>query len=224
MAWATIILLKLAGGLGIIDPILQSKAMLAKLVIRSLLPGNEVWKHLLINRMAKQSSLIGRPWKEEIRWIFTEEIKLKRTYKWEDRFTNRIWSACKGIRRGLIKGPPECGVELSRQPLTWNNLFIGNDGCLLGERPWLAWGQMADGPCQSFGSWQGFVSYPWEAQNTILAELCRGRTMAAEINNSIANCRLSSTISNTYTRWFKLSLNEGMHRYVIGVNVAGTHC
>ena len=213
VTWNTIILPKSAGGLGISDPILQSKPMLAKLVIRSLLLGNEVWKHLLINRMVKQSSVIGKPWKEEIRRIFTKEVKLKKTHKWEERFINGIWSAWKFIRRGVIRRPRKCGAEISRQPLTWNKLFIG-----------LAWGQMADGPGQSFGSWQDFVAFSWEAQNTMLASLCDGRTMATEINNSIANYLLSSTISNTYTGWFELSLDEGLDRYVIEVNAEGTHC
>ena len=167
--------------------------------------------------------MIGRPWKETIRWIFIEELKFKKTYRWDGGFINGIWIAWKSIRRGLIRRPPECGVELSRQPLTWNKLFVGNDGCLLGERPWLAWGQMADGPGQSFGSWLDFVSYSRETQKTVLAGLRGSRTMAAEINHSIANCRLSYTISNSCTRWFELSLN-GLDRYVIGANADGTHC
>jgi hypothetical protein len=83
---------------------------------------------------------------------------------------------------------------------------------------------MADGPSQSFGSWQDFVSYSWETQKTVLAKLRGGRTMAAKINYSIANCRLSYTISNTCIRWFEMSLNEGLDRYVIGANTDGTHC
>ena len=36
--WSTVILPKAAGGLGIIDPEMQSKALLAKLVVRGLFP------------------------------------------------------------------------------------------------------------------------------------------------------------------------------------------
>ena len=35
------------GGLGLIDPLSQSKALLAKFVVRGLQPGNDCWKMLL---------------------------------------------------------------------------------------------------------------------------------------------------------------------------------
>ena len=63
VAWETITLPQSKGGLGIIDPIKQSKALLAKLVVQSLLPRDEVWKKLLLNRMAKNSPMIWKPWK-----------------------------------------------------------------------------------------------------------------------------------------------------------------
>ena len=57
----------------------------------------------------------------------------------------------------------------------------------------------------------------------MLARLRKGRTMAIEISNIIANC-VTSTISNTCTWWFELSFIEGLDRYMIGVNVEGMHC
>ena len=56
VAWTTITMPKSAGGLGIIDPAHQSKALLAKLVVRSLLPMDEIWKKMLINRMTQELS------------------------------------------------------------------------------------------------------------------------------------------------------------------------
>ena len=47
VAWQTVILPKTKGGLGIIDPELQSQALLGKLVIRGLTPGEQMWKLLL---------------------------------------------------------------------------------------------------------------------------------------------------------------------------------
>ena len=47
VAWSTLTLPKSKGGLGLIDPENQSKAMLAKLLVRGLLPGNETWKMIL---------------------------------------------------------------------------------------------------------------------------------------------------------------------------------
>ena len=47
VAWQTVILPKIEGGLGIINPELQSQALLGKLVIRGLTPGGQMWKLLL---------------------------------------------------------------------------------------------------------------------------------------------------------------------------------
>ena len=46
VAWQTVILPQAEGGLGIIDPELQSQALLGKLVIRGLTPGGQTWKLL----------------------------------------------------------------------------------------------------------------------------------------------------------------------------------
>ena len=47
VSWSTIVKPLDQGGLGIVDPLQQSKALMAKLVIRGLLPGSEPWKQLL---------------------------------------------------------------------------------------------------------------------------------------------------------------------------------
>ena len=51
VAWKTIIVPTCEGGLGLVDPLLQCKALLAKFIVRRLLPGNELWKMLLQLRM-----------------------------------------------------------------------------------------------------------------------------------------------------------------------------
>jgi ABC-type Fe3+ transport system substrate-binding protein len=45
--WETLTLPTTQGGLGIIDPKAQSEALLAKLLVRDLAPGDEPWKDLL---------------------------------------------------------------------------------------------------------------------------------------------------------------------------------
>ena len=44
VAWHTCILPREQGGLGIIDPEMQSRALISKCIIRGLFPGNEPWK------------------------------------------------------------------------------------------------------------------------------------------------------------------------------------
>ena len=51
VAWATLIKPRELGGLGLIDPESQSKALLVKLMIRGHLPGTARWKELLKNRI-----------------------------------------------------------------------------------------------------------------------------------------------------------------------------
>ena len=52
------------GGLGLIDPLLQCKALLGKFIIRGLLPGEEPWKKILRQRMVKVMPSIGGNWKD----------------------------------------------------------------------------------------------------------------------------------------------------------------
>ncbi len=71
--WDTLVLLTIKGGLGIIDPKTQSKALLAKLLIRGLAPGGEPCKELLRHK-ADQVRLpvhgLG-PNTQDINWLFS---------------------------------------------------------------------------------------------------------------------------------------------------------
>lgn len=51
------------GGLGIVDPACQSRALLGKLIVRGLLPGDEPWKEPLNHRLGRctpVASALGR--------------------------------------------------------------------------------------------------------------------------------------------------------------------
>ena len=47
VSWKVITTPKDEGGLGLIDPLLQCKFFLGKIMIRGLLPGGEAWKKIL---------------------------------------------------------------------------------------------------------------------------------------------------------------------------------
>jgi hypothetical protein len=49
--WDTLALPSPQGGLGIINPKMQSKALLAKLLVRGLAPGGKPWKELMRHRV-----------------------------------------------------------------------------------------------------------------------------------------------------------------------------
>ena len=53
VAWTVLIQPKRKGGLGLIDPFMQSKALLSKHVVRSLLPREELWKKIWIRHLHK---------------------------------------------------------------------------------------------------------------------------------------------------------------------------
>ena len=87
VSWSTIVKPLDQGGLGIVDPLQQSKALIAKLVIRGLLPGSEPWKQLLLYRLQKVCPKTSGDWNPSFRWSFMKDNKLVISTKWEDKFS-----------------------------------------------------------------------------------------------------------------------------------------
>ena len=132
--------------------------------------------------MYKCAPNIGKPWKDEVRWIFSKDIVIKSSKKWEDCFINGIWKAWKMVREGLAVKQPECEEELRRQPLIWNTNFSVVEGNLLGSRSKLAWGKMATGPASSLEIWMKFIASPIETQEEVLRGMRGGESMYRKIN------------------------------------------
>ncbi len=128
--WETLVLPIPQGGLGIIDPKTQLEALLAKLLVRGLAPGGELWKELLRHK-ANQIKLpvhgMG-PTTQDINWMFTT-TKLKRppTSLWKS-----ILHSWLNVRPGLHKSEPTNLAEFLRQPIFGNPLITNRDGRLLG--------------------------------------------------------------------------------------------
>ncbi len=118
------------GGLGIIDPKTQSKALLAKLLIKGLAPSGEPWKELIKHHADPTKLPIhGKgPCTPNINWIFAVP-KLKRTpcSMWKS-----ILGAWINIRLGLTKKEPTSMAEMLRQPLFGNPSFINSNRAPLG--------------------------------------------------------------------------------------------
>jgi hypothetical protein len=128
--WETLVLPTAHGGLGIIDPKAQSKALLAKLFVRGLEPGGEPWKELLRHR-ANQVKLLFHdlgPSTHDINWMFAA-TKLKRppTSLWKS-----ILHAWMNVRPGLCKSEPTNSAEILRQPVFGNPLIVNQEGKPLG--------------------------------------------------------------------------------------------
>jgi hypothetical protein len=128
--WETLVLPISQGGLGIIDPKTQSKAFLAKLLVRGLAPRGEPWKELLRHK-ANQTKLpvhgMG-PTTQDINWLFAA-TKLKRPpfSLWKSIFHSWL-----SVRPGLRKSEPTNSAETLRQPVFGNPLIVNPEGRPLG--------------------------------------------------------------------------------------------
>ena len=74
MAWDVLITPKSQGGLALIDPLMQSRALLTKFVVRALLPGIEAWKSMLFNHLMQLSPKTGGNWLPSLQWMFLIDV------------------------------------------------------------------------------------------------------------------------------------------------------
>jgi hypothetical protein len=128
--WETLVLPTAQGGLGIIDPKVQSEALLAKLLIKGLELGGEPWKELLRHR-ANQVRLpvhgLG-PSTQDINWMFAAtKLKKPHTSLWKN-----ILHAWMSVRPGLCKSELTNSAETLRQPIFGNPLIVNQEGKPLG--------------------------------------------------------------------------------------------
>ncbi len=101
-------------GLGIIDTKAQSKALLAKLMVRSIAPGGEPWKEILRHRADQVHLLVqGKgPSIPDINWLFaTPKLKKLKCSFWKS-----ILNFWLNVRVGLAKSEPASHAEVLRQP------------------------------------------------------------------------------------------------------------
>ena len=130
--WSTIILPREDGGLGIIDPEMQCKALLTKFIVRGLFPGNETWKLMLrsvLDTVTPRPMRGGQSWRPGVRYIFTTAPLSVSHLSPFMRSLLRTWFS---LRQGLIRRTPTCEEEIDRQPLIWNSMVIDGEGRQLG--------------------------------------------------------------------------------------------
>ena len=117
VAWSVITLPTALGGLGLVDPASQSRALLGKFMVRGMLPGGEPWKELLLTRLGACRPRAGGPWQDEVRWIFTEMRHSGFSRRMEDRFACSLLRTWELFRPALVQRAPICPEEVLRQPL-----------------------------------------------------------------------------------------------------------
>jgi hypothetical protein len=128
--WDTLSLPISKGGLGIIDPKMQSKALLTKLLVRGLTPGGEPWKKLVRHKADQiRLPMHGKgPSTPDINWIFVAP-KFKK-------LLCSIWKSIIGawinVRLGLTKSNPTNVTEIFKQSLFGNPSITNSNGMPLG--------------------------------------------------------------------------------------------
>lgn len=98
IAWHTCILPREEGGLGIIDPEMQSKALISKCIIRGLFPGNEPWKSFLRHVVLHSTPKKGDVWSPSYMFIFCEAALACPTSD----FLRSILEVWQDLRRSII--------------------------------------------------------------------------------------------------------------------------
>ena len=87
VAWPILTAPKSRGGLGLIDPLSQSKALLAKFVVQGLQPRNDCWKMLLRLWFAYFMPRKGANCPPQTGWILNMDLKPSFSRQLEDRFS-----------------------------------------------------------------------------------------------------------------------------------------
>ena len=187
VAWSTLITPKQYGGLGIIDPLDQCMALLAKLIIRGLLPGHAPWKQLLMQRLYSCAPPMGGLWADSIRWIFIPDKKHVMSRNWEDKFFNGLLRAWEHVHKGLEHGVPTCEAEYLRQNLVWNPNMRLPSGHMLGSRTRLDWAKLDVGPGASVDAWKSFHTLNINDRSEFLSSLRGGLIMWDQVQSVLGH-------------------------------------
>ena len=205
------------GGLGLIDPLMQSRALLAKMVVRCLLPGKGCWKVLLRNRLQAGTPKYGRPWPDSLNWCCTSGVPPKLACQPEERVTNSILRAWCHVRRHLVKHTPETLVEWARQPLFWNPQVRSSGDMMLGQLKGLAWGKLAQTGLLSIDDWRRTVASGGD-QEVPFPPLKGAMKMRRLIAEALDRVSMGEVREDT---WFGLFDETGVVKLLKGVSGSG---
>ena len=217
VSWSWLTQPRAKGGLGLIDPLMQSRALLAKMVVRCLLPGKGCWKVLLRNRLQAGTPKYGRPWPDSLNWCCTSGIPPKLACHPEDRVANSILRAWCHLRQHLVKHTPETLTEWTRQPLFWNPHVRTNDDMMLGQLKGLAWGKLAQTGLLSIDDWR-CMAVSGRAQEDLFPPLKGATKMRRLIAEAVDRVSMGEAREHA---WFGLFDEAGLIKALKGVSGSG---
>lgn len=119
VSWDTVTLPTAQGGLGILDPKRQSRALLVKLLVRGLTPGEQPWKLFLFHGIQQCTLIVAGRWTGSISWIFLADHHRQPSSPFVKRLI-QIWDL---ICQSLIRTQPSFVEEFARQPLYHNTMI-----------------------------------------------------------------------------------------------------
>ena len=132
---------------------MQSKALLAKLVVRGLLPGRESWKAFLRHaplQCVPHQSHCWQKWHPSYRWIFSDApLTLP-----QSPFMLALYLSNDLLPVDLFAEALSCWMNMSVSPLFGIHFVLDIEGRRLGEQTHIDWGFWDRGPASSFGQWQ----------------------------------------------------------------------
>ena len=182
VAWDVLIRPKSQGGLALIDPLIQSRALLTKFVVRGLLLGTEAWKGMLLNQLMQLSPKTGGNWLPSLKWMFLTDTRTPRQNLTSNIFLLGIVRAWDAVKIFLRKERPNIWNGWMNQLLLANSLVRDSTGNVLGLRPRLAWGKLDNGPTASIGSWIHFQQMPKVDRLKQLHSIYGVKTMIRDIS------------------------------------------
>ena len=128
VAWDTAIIPTIKGGLKIFDPYAQAWALLAKMLVRGMVPGPEPWKSLIRHRITQLQLRREGDWGMHEGWLFAApKVKPQGSPLWK-----AIWAAWTSVKPGASKTKAQSRDEQLRQQLFLNPEIIGPNGQALG--------------------------------------------------------------------------------------------
>ena len=113
VAWKVFIQPKIHGGLDLIHPLMQSRALLIKFVIRGLLLGSKAWKGMFLNRLVQLSPKTGGFWSPSLKWL--QLLNDVQTPRWDALLNPPL------LANSLSRDNQEkcCGLELALLGVNW---------------------------------------------------------------------------------------------------------
>ena len=137
-----------------IDPVAQTKALLGKLVVRSLQPLEAPWKVLWQRRWKMWLPRQGGRWPCNPFWGFVPEMRPKYWGSMQSLCAIGIMKAWQEIRKGITCRWRKDAYARMYMPIVWNPLIRDVDGLMIGQKAGFKWAELINAQGNALGEWE----------------------------------------------------------------------